>query len=130
MHCSQRSNFSTKLQNDLNYHIAKKHSAPKPDITFRCKLCYAEFPGFDALRQHKNTQQGPQIGLGASNIDVEDIVEDVDDQSLGEELESCRHLLTVTKMENGKHRVFKFAMSSTDRSLLNNKLDYVFKELK
>ena len=57
-------------------------------------------------------------------------MKDVDDQSLREELESCRHLLTVTKMENGKHRVFKFAMSSTDRSLLNDKLDYVFKELK
>ena len=33
-------------------------------------------------------------------------------------------------MENGRHRVFNFAMSSFDMSLLNNKLDYVFKELK
>ena len=33
-------------------------------------------------------------------------------------------------MENGKHRVFKFAMSTFDMSLLNDKLDYVFKELK
>ena len=33
-------------------------------------------------------------------------------------------------MENGIHRVFKFAMSSFDMSLLNDKLDYVFKELK
>ena len=31
-------NFSKKSQNDLNYHIAKKHSAPKPDVTFKCKL--------------------------------------------------------------------------------------------
>ena len=84
LHCSQGPNFSTKLQNDLNYHIAKKHSAPKPDITFKCKVCYAEFPGLDALCQHRNTQHGPQMGFGAINIDVEDIVGDVDDQILRE----------------------------------------------
>ena len=118
----------TKSQNDLNYHIAKKHSAPKPVITFKRKL-YAEFFSFYALRQHKNTQYGIQIGFGASIIDVEDIVGDVDDQSLREELESCKHFLTDTEMENGRHRVFNFAMSSFDMSLLNDKLDYVFKEL-
>ena len=110
--------------------IARKHSGPKPDVTFKCKLCHAEFPGFYALRQHKNTQHGTQIGLGASNIDVEDIVGDVDDHSLREELESGKHFLTYTEMENGRQRVFNFALSSFDMSLLNDKLDYVFKELK
>ena len=78
----------------------------------------------------KNTQHGTQIGFGASNIDVEDIVGDVDDQSLREELESCKHFLTDTEMENGRDRVFNYAMSSFDSFLLNDKLDYVFKELK
>ena len=55
---------------------------------------------------------------------------DVDDQNLREELESCKHFLTDTEMENGRHRVFSFAMSSFDMSLLNDKLHYVFKELK
>ena len=130
LYCTQCPNFSTKSQNDLNYHIVKKHSGPKPDFTFKCKLCYAEFPGFYALRQHRNTQHGTQIGFGANNVDVEDIVGDVDDQSLREKLESCKHFLTDTEMENGRHRVFNFAMSSFDMSLLNGKLDYVFKELK
>ena len=130
LHCSQCPNFSTKLQNDLNYHIAKKHSVPKPDITFKCKLCYVEFPGFYALRQHRNTQHGSQMGFGANNFIVEDIVGDVGDQSLREESESCKHFLTDTELENGRHRVFNFAMSSFDMSLLNDKLDYVFKELK
>ena len=58
--CTQCPNFSTKSQRDLNYHIAKKNSAPKPDITFKCKLCYQEFPGFYVLRQHRNTQHGMQ----------------------------------------------------------------------
>ena len=38
LHCNQCPNFFTKSQNALNYHIAKKHSVPKPDITFKCKL--------------------------------------------------------------------------------------------
>ena len=61
---------------------------------------------------------------------MDDIVGDVDDQSLREELESCKHFLSDTEMENGRHRVFNFAMSSFDNSLLKDKLDYVFKELK
>ena len=69
-----------------------------------------------------------QIWFGASNIDVEDIVGDV--EKLKEELESCKHFLTDTEKENGRHRVFNFSLSSFDISLLNDKLDYVFKELK
>ena len=55
---------------------------------------------------------------------------DLDDQSLREELESCKHFLTDTEMEIGRHRVYNFGMSSFHISLLNNKVDYVFKELK
>ena len=51
-------------------------------------------------------------------------------QSLREELESCKHFLRDTEMENGRQRVFNFAMSFFDISLLNDKPDYVFKELK
>ena len=130
LYCTQCPNFSTTSKDDLNYHIAKKHSVPRSSITNNCKLCHAEFTGFYALRQHKNSQQGTQFGFGASNINVEDIVGGVYDQSLREELESCKHFLTDTEIENGRHRVFNFAMSSFDMSLLNDKLDYVFKELK
>ena len=55
---------------------------------------------------------------------------DVDDQSFREELESCKHFLTDTEMKNGRHRVVKFVMSTFDIALLNDKLDYIFKELK
>ena len=57
LYCTQCPKFSKLSRNDLNYHIAKKHSAPKLDVTFKCKLCYQKFPGFYALRQHRNTQQ-------------------------------------------------------------------------
>ena len=74
-------NFSTKSGDDLNYHIAKQHSAAGPSISYKCKQCHAEFPGFYALRQHKNTQHGTQIGLGAR-----------------EELHSCRHSLVNSEI--------------------------------
>ena len=130
LYCPNCSVFSTKSRDGLNYYVVKKHSVPGHSITYKCKPCHAELPGFHALRQHKNTQHGTQIGFGVSNIDVEDIVRDIDGQSLREELESCKHFLTDTEVENGKHRVFNFAMSSFDISLLNHELDYVFKELK
>ena len=130
LYCPKCPNFSTKSGDDLNYHIAKKHSVSWPLITYKCKLRHAEFTGFNALRQQKNTQHRTQIGFGASDINVEDLVGDVDDQSFREELESCKHFLTYTEMQNGRHRVFNFAMSSFGMILLNDKLDYVFKELK
>ena len=130
LYCTQCPNFSTTSKGDLNYHFVKTHSVPRTSNNYKCKLCYPEFPGFYALRQHKNTQLGTQVGFGASNIDVEEIVGDVDDQKLREELESCKHFLSDTEMENGRHRVFNFAMSSFEISSLNDKLDYVFKGLK
>ncbi len=45
-------------------------------------------------------------------------------------MQSCKYFLTDTEMENRRHRVFNFAISSFDMSLLYDKLDYVFKELK
>ena len=123
LYCLKCPNFSTKSRQDLNYHFAKKHSVPRPSITYKCKLCHADFPGFNALRQYKNTQHGTEIGFGANNIDVKDIVGAVDDQSLREELESCKYFLTGAELENGRQRVFNFAMSSSDVSLLNDKLD-------
>ena len=84
LYCTQCPNFSTKSQNDLNYHFAKKHSAPKPDITFQCKLCFQEFPGFFALRHYRNTQHGMQIGSRTRDMDMEHIVVDVEEHRLGE----------------------------------------------
>ena len=112
LYCTQSPNFSTKSRDDLNYHIAKQHSAAGPSKTYKCNLCHADFPGFYALRQHKNTQNGKRIGFEASNIDVEDIVEDVDDQSLREELQSCRHFLVDSEIQKGRHSVFNFAVDN------------------
>ena len=130
LYCTQCPKFSTTSKDGLNYHIAKQHSAAGPSKTYNCNLCHAEFPGFYALRQHKNTQHGKQIGFGASNIDVEDIVGDVDDQSLREELQSCRHFLVDSEIQKGRHSVFNFAVNNLTAQVIEEKLDRVLDKLK
>ena len=130
LYCPKCPNFSTKSRDDLNYHIAKQHSAARASITYQCKLCYAEFPGFCALRQHKDTQHGTQIGFGANNIDVEDIVGDIDVQSLREELQSCRHFLVDSEKQKGRHSVFNFAVNNLKAQVIEEKLDRVLDKLK
>ena len=114
----------------MNYHIVKQHSAAGLSKTYKCNLCHAEFPGFYALSQHKNTQHGKQVGFGASNIDVEDIVGDVDDQSLREELQSCRHFLVDSEIQKGRHIVFNFAVNNLTAQVIEEKMDRVLDKLK
>ena len=130
LYCTQCPNFSTKSQNDLNYDIAKKHSAPKPDITFKCKLCCQEFPEFYALRQHRNTQHGMQVGLGTRNMDVEHIVGDVKDHRLRKELRSCQHFLVDSELERVRHKVFNYAVETLNETVVNEKLGHFFNNLK
>ena len=93
-------------------------------------MCNAEFPGFYALRQHKNIQHGKQIGFGASNIDLEDILGDNDDRSLREELQSCRHFLVDSEIQKGRHSVFNFAVNNLTAQVIEEKLDRVLDKLK
>ena len=130
LYCTQCHDFSTKSRDDINYHIAKQHIAAGPSKTYNCKLCHGEFPGFYAFCQHKNTQHGKQIGFGASNIDVEDIVGDVDDQSLREELQSCRQFLVDSEIQKGRHSVFNFAVNNLTAQFIKEKLDRVLDKLK
>ena len=108
--CTHYPNFSTKSQEDPNYHIAKKHSASKPDVTFKCKLCYQEFPGFYALRQHGSTQHGMQIGSITKNVHMEHVVGDVEHDRLREELRSCQQFLVDSELEKARHKVFNYAV--------------------
>ena len=71
-----------------------------------------------------------QIGFGANNIDVEDIVGDVDDQSLREELQSCTHFLVESEIQKGRHVVFNFAVNNLTAQVIEEKLDRVLDKLK
>ena len=128
--CTQGPNFSTKSQNDLNYHIAKKHSAPKPVVTFKCKLCFKEFPGFYAWRQYRNTQHGMQIGTRTRDVDVEHIVGDVEHHRLREKLRSCQHFLKDSELERTRHKVFNYAAETSNETIVNEKLGQFSNNLK
>ena len=95
-----------------------------PQNPFKCKLCYQEFPGIYALRQHRNTQHGMEIGSGTRNVDVEHIVGDVDDRSLREELRSCQHFLADSELERTRHKVFNCAVETLNETIVNEKLDH------
>ena len=129
LYCPQCPNFFTKSQNDLNYHIAKKHSAPEPDVTFKCKLCFQEFPGFYAIRQHRNTQHGMQIGSETIDVDVGHIVGDLEDHRLREELRFCQHFLVDSELERARHKVFNYAVENLNETIVNEKLDHFFNNL-
>ena len=71
-----------------------------------------------------------KLGFGASNIDVEDIVGDVDDQCLREELQSCRHFLVDSEIQKRRHCVFNFAVNNLTAQVIEEKLDRVLDKLK
>ena len=125
--CSKYPNFSTKSQNDLNYHIAKKHGATKPAVAHICMICKVKFTDFYALRQHKSQVHGHTI---KTSDDSSPLLEGIDDDSLKEELRACQHFLVDSQLEKGRQRVFNFALNSFSAEKINSKLDYVFQQLK
>ena len=130
LYCTHCPNFCTKYQNNLIYHVAKKHSSPKPDVTFNCKLCFQEFPGFYALRHYRNTQYGMQIGSRTRDVVVEHIVGDVEDYRLRKELRSCQHFLVDSELERARHKVFNNAVKTLNETIVNDELDHFFNNLK
>ena len=127
LYCAKCPNFSTESRDDLNYHFAKKHATPRVKTTHNCKICSKEFSGLYALRQHKTSEHG--IQMKSAEFDVHNFLED-NDADLKEELQACQHFLVDSELEKGRHRVFNFAMSTFDNSLINKKLDLVFSGLK
>ena len=119
-------NFSTTSQVVLNYHNAEKHATPRVKIIHKCKICFQELPIFFALRQHKTNEHG--LPIKSAEVDAINLLED-DDADVKEDLQACQHFLVDSEFEKGNHRVSNFTMSTFDNSLINKKLDLVFKRL-
>ena len=122
--------FLHKITKRLKYHFAKKHSAPKPEVTFKCKPSYQEFRGFYALGQHRITQHGMQIGSRTRNVDVAHIRGVVEDHRLREELRSCQYFLVDTEFERAKYKVFNYAVETLNETIVKEKLDPFLNNLK
>ena len=55
---------------------------------------------------------------------------DVDDQSLREELQSCRHFLVDSEIQKGRHSVLNFAVNNLTAQVIEEKLDRVLDKIK
>ena len=96
LYCANFLNFFTKSRDDLNYDFAKKHATPRAESTHKCKICFKQFSGFYALRQHKTTEHGIQIK--SAEFDVSNLLAD-DDADFKEELQACQHFLVDPELE-------------------------------
>ena len=111
---SSCTNFSAKSRGEMNYHIAKKHSKAISRIVHRCIKCDKDFHGFYKTREHTQKEHGAKRFSEAPNVDVAQLMRDLDDNSLKEQLETCKHFLVDSEMENGRNRVYKFAIDTLD----------------
>ena len=100
-----------------------------PKTVTRVKNVTQNFLSF-MLYVNTKRQHGTQTGFGASNIDVENIVGDVDDQSLREELQSCRHFLVDSEIQKRRHSVLNFVVNNLTAQVIEEKLDRVLDKLK
>ena len=128
LYCTECPNFSTSSLDNLIYHVAKENSSPKIVVIFKCKLFYEEFSGSQALRQHKKSQHGVQIR--SFNKDLGSFSEEVESNELKKELRACENFLIDSEFKKQRYALFKFSMSGFKNSLVIDKLNYVFKELK
>ena len=71
-----------------------------------------------------------QIGSGTRDVDVEHIVGDVEDHRLREELRSCQHFLVDSELQRARHKVFNYAVETLNETIVNEKLDHCFNNLK
>ena len=61
---------------------------------------------------------------------MEHIVGDVEDHRLREELRSCQHFLVDSELETARHEVFNYAVETLNETIVNDKLDHFFNNLK
>ena len=61
---------------------------------------------------------------------IRNIYWDVEDHSLREELRSCQHFLVYSELERARHKVFNYAVETLNETIVNEKLDHFFNNLK
>ena len=130
LYCPKCPNFSTKSGDDLNYLIAKKHRVQDLQKRTGVDFVMQHLPVFMLYVNKKTFNMEHKLGLERANFDVEDIVGDVDDQSLREESQSCGHFLVDSEIQKGRHSVFNFAVNNLTAQVIEEKLDRVLDKLK
>ena len=130
LYCANCLNFSTKSRDDLNYHIAKKHSAAGTKNNHTCKECNIAFPSFYSLRHHKQRYHTAEATSSGEKADMQSLADAGDDKNLEEELQSCRYFLVDSEIQKGRHSAFNFVVNNLTAQVIEEKLDRVLDNLK
>ena len=125
LHCTQCPKHSTTSPVDLNYHIARKHSAARPKNNHTCKEFIIEFPSFHSLRQHKQRYHTAEITSSGDKAVKQNLADAGDDKSLKEELQSCRHFLVDSEIQKGTQSLFNFVVNNRTAQVIEEKLYHV-----
>ena len=124
--------YSTYNQQEMSYHMAKKHAQPSSKQSTVGSSYEQEFSSYYSLQQHRRNEHGAKQRKPSDTVaDLIKIVEEEgeDGERLKEELGACQHFLVKTEMEKGRHKVFNFQMSKLDIKILNEKLEEAFNKL-
>ena len=115
-------NFSTTSHADLNYHIAKKHTASQPKVTHN-------FPGFNSLRQHriqhKHLRKKVQKEVNLETLKIDDL----NDENIQDKLQSCKQFVVDSEIENPRLWVSNYAIKPLTTKIVEESLDHVFKNM-
>ena len=120
--------ISSEPHGHLKDHLAENHSTSWLKITYKCKLCFEDFYCFYSFWLRKNNQQWVQIK--ATNDYQDSFLEKVDDKKVQVNLRVRQPFWVDSELEKGCCRVFKVCLSTLSKSLINDKLDYLFKNIK
>ena len=88
------------------------------------------FSDFYSTRLHRQNTHKTQSVLETKTKDVTQLMGAIDDESLREELETCKQFPVASEIENGRPRIFNFAIGIMDAQTLSQEVDTMFEKLK
>ena len=95
--------YFTYNQQEMSYHMAKKHAQPNSKQSTVFPSCEQELSSYYSLQQHRRKEHGAKQRKPSDTVaDLNKIVEDEgeDGEKLKEELGACQHFLVDTKWRN------------------------------
>ena len=102
--------------------ILQNPISPKFDVTFKCKLCHQEYPGFYALWQPKSTQHC--FPMRTEKVASDNLIKELDDTNLKEELRSSQPFLVDFELERARHKSFTYTVEKHNAKMVEEKVDH------
>ena len=132
IHCTQCSDFSALSRADLNYHIAKKHSASQPRMTHssvQSRMLQKSFHSFYSLRQHK-IQHKDLRRKELQELTLQTVkINNLNNKNLQDEILLGKRFPVDSEIEKMRLKVFNYAIETISTKNVEKKLDHVFREL-